>query len=283
MLRLNSVPRLEYWADPEWLAVLDGIGVDRSHHRRHWEWAQVAYGLNRLGMLHENSRGLGVGVGKEPLVFYLAGRAGEVVATDMYVAAWARDGQANPSMLTDPGRFSPIPFPRERLRVMRMNALALDFPESSFDFIWSVGSIEHFGNSLPKHAFRIGCRLLGLRKLSAAFDHRGAAKAAREMCRVLKPGGVAALTTEVVLNGRPHHEFFLPDELRRFIVEPGGMALVEEEIVLHPSPRFMERVLPKEKWSSGETPHVVLRDQNGVEFTAVSLFLRKPWPGGGTS
>lgn len=275
MLNLNSTPKPEYWNDPEWSAFLDKIRLDRSYYRRNWEWAQVAYGLNRLGMLDGKRRGLGVGVGKEPLIFYLATVSEEIVATDMYTRVWARDLQADPSMLTAPEKLSPIPYPADRLRVMRMDALELGFPDESFDFAWSVGAIEHFGSSLPKHAFRLGCRLLGFRKLAGRFDHLGATKAIREIRRVLKPGGIAAITSELILNGRPHHEFFLPEELYRFVVEPSGMELVGGELDPAPSRFFLDHVLPKDRWLTGELPHIVLRDQNGVVFTSVSMFFRK--------
>ncbi len=278
-MNLNSVPKREYWTCPEWSVHLENMGLPHTYHRRFWEWGQVAYGLDSLGLLQEESRGLGVGVGNEPLIFYLAARAGEIVASDMYGKTWAKDGQADRSMLTEPERFSPIPFPKERLRVARMNAMHLEFADESFDFVWSVGAIEHFGSSLPKHGFRLLCRSVGLRRLATRFDHRGAAKAATEMGRVLKKGGVAAITTELILNGKPHHEFFLPEEIGKFLIEPSRMVLVGNDLDISPSAFFAEHVLAKERWTTGDLPHVVLRDQNGVVFTSVSLFLRKPGDG----
>jgi SAM-dependent methyltransferase len=274
-LQLNSVPRLEYWNAVEWRVYIERLGLDDSYHRRYWEWVQVAYGLDRLGVLNGQARGLGIGVGNEPLIFYLATRAGEIVATDRYRNGWARSGQANPSMLRAPERFTTIKFPRERLRVMRMDALRLEFPDRSFDFLWSVGAIEHFGSSIPKHAYRLACRHLGLEKWATRYDHAGAVKSVKEMARVLKPGGIAALTTECILNGKPHHEFFLPWEIHRYIIDPSGMELVGGVMEVEPDPYFMDHILPKERWEDGELPHVILRDQNGVEFTSISLFLRR--------
>ena len=120
------------------------------------------------------------------------------------------------------------------------------------------------------------CRSLGLRRLAKKFDHLGAVKAVREMRRVLKKGGVAAITTELILNGHPHHDYFLPEEIQTFIIGPSGMDLIGNDLYIIPSPFFMESVQTKERWDAGELPHVVLQDQNGVVFTSVSLFLRKP-------
>ena len=48
-------------------------------------------------------------------------------------------------MLTDPGTFAPYPYERERLDVRWMDARDLRFPDGSFDAVFSLSSIEHFG------------------------------------------------------------------------------------------------------------------------------------------
>ena len=74
-----------------------------------------------------------------------------------------------------------------------MDALDLRFEDRTFDAVYSLSSIEHFG---------------GL---------AGATRALDEMARVLKPSGIVALTTECVINdesglSRPGLEVFTPDE-----------------------------------------------------------------------
>ncbi len=88
-------------------------------------------------------------------------------------------------MLVDPDLYAPYPYRRNRLTVSYMDALDLRFEDETFDFVVSFGSIEHFGG--------IGA----------------AGRSLAEAARVLKPGGVAAVTTEFAIDGGPHAS--LPD------------------------------------------------------------------------
>jgi SAM-dependent methyltransferase len=117
------------------------------------------------------------------------------------------------------------------------------------DVVFSISSIEHFGG------------------------HTGSAASMREIGRVLKPGGVAAIATEMVINDRRHPEYFRPEELVEYLVAPSGLRLVQAPVfelpayaVAHPSrmPQDLHR-----------TPHLVL-DDGGVHYTSVMLFFRKP-------
>ena len=48
-------------------------------------------------------------------------------------------------MLDDPTRFSPYPYREDRLEVRHMDARKLEYPDESFDVVFSLSSIEHFG------------------------------------------------------------------------------------------------------------------------------------------
>jgi len=63
--------------------------------------------------------------------------------------------------------------------VQHMNALDLRFEPETFDAVFCLSSIEHFGGE-------------------AAARH-----ALAEMHRVAKPGGVVAITTECIIKRRP--------------------------------------------------------------------------------
>ena len=51
-------------------------------HRKMWEWLFIAEALRERGMLAAGRRGLGFGVGQEPLVALFAAEGCDVVATD---------------------------------------------------------------------------------------------------------------------------------------------------------------------------------------------------------
>src|SRR5580700_7520252 len=76
-------PALRAWADrlrPLWAADDDQREV--MLHRKMWEWLFIAEALRERGMLAAGRRGVGFGVGQEPLVALFADAGCEVVATD---------------------------------------------------------------------------------------------------------------------------------------------------------------------------------------------------------
>ena len=74
------------------------IRRDCAMHRKLWEWYFAADALWRLGMLREGRRGLGFGVGQEPLTALFAAQGCAIVASDMdaegaATAGWTRSGE----------------------------------------------------------------------------------------------------------------------------------------------------------------------------------------------
>ena len=121
-------------------------------------------------------------------------------------------------MLNDPASFSPYPYRESHLEVRHMDAKHLEFEDGSFDAVFSLSSIEHFG--------------------SWADIRRSAA----EMGRVLRPGGAIFLVTECflgrsLLSARPVQEIgskvfwpiriFTPRTLQSELVEASGLELVQ--------------------------------------------------------
>src|SRR5215213_1294979 len=189
-LPYSKACELEDFADPELAAVLRDVYAPEAEssaawpagaeHRKHWEVAMSVRALRDFGALQPGAEILGVGAGSEITGFYLTRHARRVVVTDLYLSPgeeWKT--VAHPLMMVAPERLSPIAFERERLEVLHMDGRWLRFPDGSFDGIFSSGSIEHFG---------------GFEDIAAA---------AFEMGRVLKPGGVLSLSTELLLEGPP--------------------------------------------------------------------------------
>jgi SAM-dependent methyltransferase len=187
--KLNRLCYVEDWQNPEVrgaLAELQKLNPQGFIHRKDWEWAIGLIAMKRFGKIDESSAAIGVGSGIEPIPFYLANRISRVYATDLYEDNESWKNAAPSEFLKDPKKYAPFPYREEALTVLRMDGSKLDFPDDGFDIAFSFSSIEHFGGK----------------------NHSGALKSMREIERVLKPGGIAVIATEYIINGKKHPEFF---------------------------------------------------------------------------
>ncbi len=178
-------PELEVWARrlrPMW----DPDGGDskpRLVHRKMWEWLFIAQALSERGMLAPGRRGLGFGVGREPLVALFAAQGCDVVATDLDpagagAAGWTASGaeySGGVDGLNEHGLCPADEFARRvAFRHLDMNHLPEDLVEDlgEFDFTWSSCALEHLGSLRAGSDFVVG------------------------QMRFVRPGGVAVHTTE---------------------------------------------------------------------------------------
>lgn len=250
-LPLNKVCRVADGGNRLWRRGYDDLGFPASpevFHRKIWEFNQALYGLRSLRRLAPDATALGIGCGHEELMYFLANRIGKVVATDLYEGAYL-GGESAADVLAHPAKYAPFHFREDRLEVRQMNALTLQFDAGSFDFAFCLSSLEHFGSEADKLT------------------------ALREMHRVLKPGGVAVLTTEVVLNRLGRGSQYFQRETVTRLIGAAGFALdgpvdfgVEQEYSARPL------ALPMDAFA---VPHVVLRNFHTI-YTSVALFLIKP-------
>jgi SAM-dependent methyltransferase len=276
------------WDDAELLRVLHEILPERdpaAHvERKAWEFGMLALFLEQTGRMTAATEALAVGAGDERIVFWLANRLGRVVATDIYGQGDFAAREAKASMLEDPAAHAPFPYREDRLEVRWMDARRLEFPDASFDVVFSLSSFEHFGG--PDDV----------------------AAAARELGRVLRPGGHGFVATECFVDrhwsnaapvdfavklatlGRKRRragvrrravvvEVFTPGELERLIVQPSGLELMQPlDLTLPQSSRVNVTRTDRNGLhpASGDYwPHVILRAGRSL-FTSVALPLRKP-------
>jgi SAM-dependent methyltransferase len=271
-------------------SIVPGNDEQAELRRKFWEYAMLTLFLEDVGKLAEPTEALSVGAGHEEVLFWLTNRIGRVVATDIY--GEGTFVEANDAMLTDPASYAPYPYREERLDVRHMDGRQLDFEDASFDVVFSLSSIEHFGST------------------------RDVQQAAREIGRVVRPGGFAFIVTECFLSrhitnsrvlqtavrlatrGRACEkatlrrralDVFTPRELESLIVRPSGLELVQP----------LDRTLTPDTWdnvivwsgpgqyepATGEPwPHIILRPAvpafsrriEGAAFTSVALALSKP-------
>jgi SAM-dependent methyltransferase len=235
---------------------LPGFPVGEEH-RKYWETAQAARALVDFGAMHSRAEILGVGAGTEPTIFWATNHARRVFATDLYLDAGSWGSEAPLSMLRTPGEHAFCEWNERRLVVQHMSALELSYEDGSFDGIFSSSSLEHFG------------------------DHDDVHRALSEIWRVLKPAGIAALSTEYRLRGPgpglPGTLMFDALELDELIVRAFRWELVEpldlsaSERTLATEVRFADALAG----TVPRFPHIVV-SEGDVAFTSVHLALRKP-------
>jgi len=267
-MNLNEITNPDSWDNPDWTKYLDELQlqIDKgSMHRKFWEFAQTVYGLDILGFLDKKFIALDVGAGKDRIQYYLANKLSHVYATDLYGGEW--EDQSPSDFVDNPKKYAPFPYDESRLTAKKMDARKLEFDDNTFDIVFSISSIEHFGG------------------------HKGSQKSMEEIARVLKPGGIAAIVTECILNDTSripsinraisllfkgsYYQYFTPKELDTFLIKPSGLELVEPIKFDQPSlESYLKNPvkLPKE---ISKLPHIVLKAKDDVVFTSVMMFLRK--------
>ena len=230
-------------------------------HRKMWEFAYILSIVEGSGLYRPGMRGIGFGVGSEPLAAVFARGGVDVVATDQPVhqgRAWDRTGQLmrGLSNLSHPHIVDDAELARHvTVRPVDMNALPSDL--GSFDFTWSSCVIEHLGS--PE---------LGLEFV-------------RNACDLLNPGGVSVHTTELELIPRDatvdygHCAIYRPDDLLDLEAQLRADGF-EVDFNLHvpmeaPEDRFISPVDPRVP----DTSHLKLIIGDSVT-TSFGIVVRKP-------
>lgn len=279
METLNKPCELDDFTDPELINALRvNLGSEAlfrhewpigNEDRKFWEIAMAIIAFQRY--VPPTSRGvaLGVGAGTEPTTYILTNFFSQVIATDLYGhKTWKAFAPA--LMLAIPERYAgAIPFNRRRLIVQHMSALDLRIESESIDFIYSSSSIEHVGG--PDQI----------------------ALAAREMGRVLKPGGILSLSTELRVNGsaaplsgttylfdREHLDTLVRIPSGCWYVDPPSYSLsaqtLNSSVPFRNEPADVnvdEQHILKKRWS--QYPHIVLSHEN-LMWTSIHVALKKP-------
>ncbi len=226
--------------------------------RKSYEWTQCIYGLALLGAVRPDARALGVGAGHEPVIFWLADQIGHVTATDLYGnETWESSPGAEGSakVLDAPEQFCPRPFASGKITFQNADGTKLPFADDTFDFCWSLSSVEHFGG------------------------HEAAAVAMREMARVTKPGGVVCVASEVLLrHEKDHAEFFTRQQFLRYVLRGSGdLGLIGRMDWRKPPKEYLDD--PVILWDeiNRARRHVVMQD-GSYQWTSAIAFLRKGDP-----
>lgn len=178
VLPFSTGCREAHFAEPWFSYWTDQFKVKLLYHRKLWEYVFICQALHERGALMPGARGLGFGVGSEPLSPWFAAHGCHVTATDMSAAeaqtvGWVSSAQhgLDPDRMQWPAICTRDAFDQNvEVRVCDMNNV--DPALIDFDFCWSSCALEHLGSI----------------EQGLAFIERSLA--------CLKPGGWAVHTTE---------------------------------------------------------------------------------------
>jgi 2-polyprenyl-3-methyl-5-hydroxy-6-metoxy-1,4-benzoquinol methylase len=204
----SSICTARDFRHPEFERWREEIGEAPRVHRKIWEHVFIAAHLEAAGMLTEGRKGLGFGVGQEPLPAVFAARGASVVGTDMapddaQAAGWVSTAQ-HASSLAHLNQKGLCPQDIFDARVSFATCDMTKIPASlrDFDFTWSSCSLEHLGSIKA-----------GLEFIKASV-------------KTLKAGGIAIHTTEynvssndVTIDNNPSLVLFRRRDIDRLVSE----------------------------------------------------------------
>ena len=178
IVQLQKIADANDIADPQFEFVARNcLRIRPALNPRVWEYVMAYRALDHADMLRGERRGISFGSGREPLIFAVPMRAGFLCATDFYTGSTIWDT----ARTDDPRDFvlaaAPADFDPSRIEVRNMDMRQIEYPDHSFDFAYSISTLEHIG-------------------FDADFVRH-----LREVRRVLKPDGVYVLTTELRIRG----------------------------------------------------------------------------------
>lgn len=237
------------WQDPEFQATSSMLKCgDRS--RKAWEFIQIYQGLNHLGLLNGEANIIGLGVGHECLIYAFTNVCQGVIATDLYESQeWSTAAMAVQEVYDR----NPFPYQPNRLTVQHMDMTQIEYPDASFDFVWSCCAIEHVNNFRDLH------------------------KVYQEIHRVLKPGGIAALTTEFNNTDRPSYEpnLLFTDRKWMDIWLTGSNPLVQGFELIEPLDFEISDRPENQPISRKHSQGTIQVYCNDIVLNSVAFFLRK--------
>lgn len=225
-------------------------------NRKTWEIGMALISLEKTGVLKPDAEILGIGVAKEQTISVLSNKVKRVFATDIYLEPGSWGGWYEKDLLVSPKKYMDEKYNNRRVVWQHVDGRDLPYEDNSFDAIFSCSSIEHFG------------------------DEAEVRKSIEEAYRVLKPGGVAAISTEYKISGVGDffHNVQLFDEerLNKIWLDGIGWKLYENIDYELDDTEYIdfERSIHDDKYREIAHPHIKL-DNGSFKWTSIHLTLIK--------
>ena len=248
-------PLYQYWCKK--------LGEHPRFHRKQWEFVYICQVLYERGFLSQGVRGIGFGVGKEPLVSYFASCGVDVLATDLdlevaKVAGWIHTNQHSDNLhALNERRLCPDDQFSKHVSFLNVDMNAIPNHLGKFDFCWS----------------------------SCAFGHLGSIDAGLEFVihssKLLKPGGLAVHTTEYnvdsnedTLDHDPSFVIFRKQDFERLIDRLTSLGFSVEPIDFTVGEDVLEKYIDLPPYT--EDAHLRLKLANKYVATSIGLVIRAP-------
>lgn len=170
---------------PFYKKICQHMGLIPCTHRKQWEYVYIIYHLYKSGILTPGAKGLGFGVGTEPLASFFASLDSKITATDAPEEIANRDGWNNSQHQQFTNSLEKIYKPEilcrekfnQQLQFQTCDMNSIDVQLKEFDFCWSSCCFEHLGS------------------LQAGLDF-----VINSVEKTLRVGGIACHTTEYNLS-----------------------------------------------------------------------------------
>jgi len=244
----------------------DWIGrfaTQMRYHRGLWEWVYVSEALRQRGALRSPFRGVGFGVGAEPLSATFASFGCHITATDLPPDEATKKGWAGGVQYAGKieGLRNDQICPEEQFRRLvdfrycDMNGITSDLRE--FDFCWSCCALEHLGSLSAGMGF-----------IEQSLD-------------TLRPGGWAVHTTEfnifsdVATIERGSTVLYRQRDLKRLVEHLQRRGHQVAPLDLTPGDQVLDRFVDVPPYEQCE-PHLALAIR-GFASTSVAIIVQKEY------
>ncbi len=228
-------------------------------HRKHWEWVWIVAVLRSQNFLRDSIKGVGFGVGQEPLPAFFARSGVRILATDAPPTAieghgWESTHQHAASLdpLRRPNLLNDADFDRlVSFQAADMNHIPAEL--RGFDFCWSSCCFEHLGSIEHGLAF------------------------VEESLKTLRPGGLAIHTTEFNLSSNqdtfthPTLSLFCKKDIEALYSRLISAGHKPWPLNFHPGTGPADAYVDLPPWS---TPHLKL-ELNAYVTTSIGLVIEK--------
>lgn len=252
--------RLDHFLTPSYRYWCSMLREKPRLHRKQWEWVYIMAALRERGYPKPGMRGLGFGVGTEPLAALFASLGVNVVATDQAPetaaeGGWIQTGQHSTSLTQLNGRniCPPAEFQqRVTFRHADMNAIDADLVD--FDFCWSACSYEHLGS------------------IEHGLDF------IKNSMRTLKKGGISIHTTELNLSSdiltfeSPTLSLFRKSDFKRLTKDLRAAGHDVAPMCFYPGSHPLDQYIDLPPWKSD--PHLRL-EVGGYATTSWGIIVTK--------